>query len=173
MSDQAAIESILHEEREFPPPPEFSASAHIKSFEEYERIYNEAALDIPNFWAQQAESLDWFEKWHTALEWNEPFAKWFVGGKINISYNCLDRHLTTHRRDKKAFIWEGEPGEQRTLTYAELHRAVCRFANVLKKLGVETGDRVALYMPLVTELAISMLACTRIGATHTVIIGGF
>ncbi len=173
MSDQAAIESILHEEREFPPPREFSASAHIKSFEEYERIYNEAALDIPNFWAQQAESLDWFEKWHTALEWNEPFAKWFVGGKINISYNCLDRHLTTHRIDKKAFIWEGEPGEQRTLTFAELHRAVCRFANVLKKLGVETGDRVALYMPLVPELAIAMLACTRIGATHTVIFGGF
>jgi len=107
------------------------------------------------------------------LEWNEPFAKWFVGGKINISYNCLDRHLTTHRRDKIAFIWEGEPGEQRTLTYAELHREVCRFANVLKRLGVSTGDRVALYMPLVPELAMAMLACARIGATHTVIFGGF
>ena len=173
MSEKAAIESILHEDRVFPPPPEFSANAHIKSFEEYERIYNEAAKNVPAFWAKQAEELDWFEKWHSVLEWNEPFAKWFVGGKINISYNCLDRHLATHRRNKTAFIWEGEPGEGRTLTYAELHREVCRFANVLKKLGVETGDRVALYMPLVPELAIAMLACARIGATHTVIFGGF
>ena len=173
MSEPVAIESVLHEGRVFPPPPEFSASAHIKSFEEYERIYNEAEKDVPAFWAQQAESLDWFEKWNTVLEWNEPFAKWFVGGKINISHNCLDRHLITHRRDKIAFIWEGEPGEQRTLTYAELHAEVCRFANVLKKLGVMTGDRVALYMPLVPELAIAMLACARIGAPHTVIFGGF
>jgi len=173
MSETAAIESILNEDRVFPPPPEFSASAHIKSFEEYERIYNEALKNVPAFWAQQAEALDWFEKWDTILEWNEPFAKWFVGGKINISYNCLDRHLTTHRTNKTAFIWEGEPGERRTLTYAELHHDVCRFANVLKKLGVRTGDRVALYMPLVPELAIAMLACSRIGATHTVIFGGF
>jgi acetyl-CoA synthetase len=173
MSNRAAIESILNEDRVFYPSTEFSASAHIKSFEEYERIYNEAAKDVPTFWAQQAEALDWFEKWHTVLEWNEPFAKWFVGGKINISYNCLDRHLLTHRKDKLAFIWEGEPGEQRTFTYAELHREVCQFANVLKKLGIETGDRVALYMPLVPELAIAMLACTRIGAAHTVIFGGF
>jgi acetyl-CoA synthetase len=173
MTDQVAIESVLSEERVFPPSPEFSASAYIKSFEEYERIYNAAAVGVPAFWAQQAEALDWFEKWHTVLEWNEPFAKWFVGGKINISYNCLDRHLTTHRKEKTAFIWEGEPGEQRTLTYAELHREVCRFANVLKKLGIKTGDRVALYMPLVPELAIAMLACARIGATHTVIFGGF
>jgi acetyl-CoA synthetase len=173
MSNRAAIESILNEDRVFYPSTEFSASAHIKSLEEYERIYNEAAKDFPAFWAQQAEALDWFEKWHTVLEWNEPFAKWFVGGKINISYNCLDRHLLTHRKDKLAFIWEGEPGEQRTFTYAEVHREVCRFANVLKKLGIETGDRVALYMPLVPELAIAMLACTRIGAAHTVIFGGF
>ena len=173
MSESIAIESVLHEDRIFLPSPEFSASAHIKSFEEYERLYEEAAADVPAFWAKQAQALDWFEKWHTVLEWKEPFAKWFVGGKINISYNCLDRHLTTHRRDKTAFIWEGEPGEQRTLTYAELHREACRFANVLKKLGVATGDRVALYMPLVPELAIAMLACARIGATHTVIFGGF
>ena len=173
MSERVEIESVLHEERVFRPSPEFSASAHIKSFEEYEKLYEEAAADVPAFWAKQAEALDWFEKWDTVLEWNEPFAKWFVGGKINISYNCLDRHLTTHRRDKIAFIWEGEPGEQRTLTYAELHREVCRFANVLKRLGVSTGDRVALYMPLVPELAIAMLACARIGATHTVIFGGF
>jgi acetyl-CoA synthetase len=173
MTEQAAIESVLNEERVFPPPPDFSANAQIGSFEEYERIYEEAAKDVPAFWAKQADALDWFAKWHTVLEWKEPFAKWFVGGKINISYNCLDRHLSTERKNKTAFIWEGEPGEQRTLTYAELHREVCRFANVLKKLGVETGDRVALYMPLVPELAIAMLACSRIGAPHTVIFGGF
>lgn len=173
MSDQVAIESVLNEERVFPPPPEFAANAHIKSFEEYERLYSQAAADVPAFWEKQAESLDWFEKWHTVLEWNLPRAKWFVGGKINISHNCLDRHLTTWRKNKAAFIWEGEPGEQRTLTYLQLHREVCRFANVLKKLGIATGDRVALYMPLVPELAIAMLACARIGATHTVIFGGF
>jgi acetyl-CoA synthetase len=173
MPEPAAIESILNENRVFPPPADFAASAHIKSFDEYERLYAEAAADVPAFWAKQAEALDWFKKWDTVLEWNEPFAKWFVGGKINISYNCLDRHLTTWRKNKAAFIWEGEPGEQRTLTYLQLHREVCRFANVLKGLGVTTGDRVALYMPLVPELAIAMLACTRIGATHTVIFGGF
>jgi acetyl-CoA synthetase len=173
MPEQIAIESVLSEDRVFPPPVRFAANAHIKSFEEYERLYAEAAADVPAFWAKQAEELHWFKKWDTVLEWNEPFAKWFGGGKINISYNCLDRHLATHRRDKAAFIWEGEPGEQRTLTYAELHAEVCRFANVLKRLGVETGDRVALYMPLVPELAIAMLACARIGAPHTVIFGGF
>ena len=173
MSESAAIESVLNEDRVFPPPPEFAAKAHIKSFEEYEKLYDEAAEDVPAFWAKQAESLDWFRKWDTVLEWNEPFAKWFVGGKINISYNCLDRHITTWRKNKAAFIWEGEPGEQRTLTYFQLHREVCRFANVLKKLGVRTGDRVALYMPLIPELAIAMLACARLGATHTVIFGGF
>ena len=172
MSDSTAIESVLTETRVFPPPTDFAANAHIKSFAEYELLYEEAAADVPAFWAKQAESLDWFKKWDTVLEWNLPHAKWFVGGKTNISYNCLDRHLTT-RGNKTAFIWEGEPGEQRTLTYSELHAEVCKFANVLKKLGVETGDRVALYMPLVPELAIAMLACARIGATHTVIFGGF
>src|SRR5688572_29208255 len=149
MSDASSIESILHASRMFTPSKEFSASAHIKSFEEYEKLYDEAAKDPAAFWAKQAESLDLFKKWDTILEWNEPFAKWFVGGKLNISYNCLDRHLNTERRNKTAFIWEGEPGEQRRLTYAELHREVCRFANVMKSLGVVTGDRVALYMPLV------------------------
>ena len=173
MSELDAIESVLSEDRIFPPPPEFSAKANVKSFEEYEKLYDEAAKDVPAFWAKQAESLDWFEKWHTVLEWNEPFAKWFVGGKINISHNCLDRHLTTWRKNKAAFIWEGEPGEVRTLTYQQLHAEVCRFANVLKKTRVKAGDRVALYMPLVPELAIAMLACARIGATHTVIFGGF
>ncbi len=173
MSDPSTIESILNEKRMFPPPPEFAKNAHIRSFDEYEKLYAEAEADPAAFWAKQAESLDWFRKWDSVLEWNEPFAKWFVGGKINISHNCLDRHLTTNRRDKTAFIWEGEPGEKRTLTYSELHREVCRFANVLKKLDVAKGDRVAIYMPLVPELAVAMLACARIGATHTVIFGGF
>ena len=169
----SAIESVLNESRVFPPPPEFAKNAWIKSFDEYERIYNEAAADPVAFWETQAKDLDWIEGWSKGLEWNEPFAKWFVGGKINASYNCLDRHLSTERRDKIAFLWEGEPGEQRTLTYQQLHAEVCRFANALKKLGIETGDRIALYMPLVPELAIAMLACARLGAPHTVIFGGF
>ena len=136
-------------------------------------MYAEAAADPQAFWAKQAEDLHWFKKWDTVLEWNEPFAKWFVGGKLNISYNCLDRHLDTWRKNKAAIIWEGEPGEIKTITYLQLHQEVCRFANVLKKLGVKTGDRVALYMPLVPALSIAMLACARIGATHTVIFGGF
>ncbi len=173
MSDSTGIESILHESRMFPPPKEFSEAAHVKSFEEYEKLYAEAAADPEAFWAKRAEDIHWFKKWETVLEWNEPFAKWFVGGKLNISYNCLDRHLETTRRDKTAIIWEGEPGETRNLTYFELHAEVSKFANVLKKLGVEIGDRVALYMPLIPELAIAMLACARIGATHTVIFGGF
>lgn len=173
MSETSAIESVLNEERVFPPPSEFSANAHIKSFEEYEELYNEAAKDPAAFWAKQAESLDWFKKWDTILEWNEPFAKWFIGGKLNVAYNCLDRHLTTSRKNKAAIIWEGEPGEIKTITYLQLHQEVCRFANVLKSLGVVKGDRVALYMPLIPALAVAMLACARIGATHTVIFGGF
>ncbi|HQU91735.1 MAG TPA: acetate--CoA ligase [Pyrinomonadaceae bacterium] len=173
MSESNAIESVLSEERVFPPPAEFSATAHIKSFDEYERIYDQAAKDPAAFWAEQAESLDWFKKWDTVLEWNEPFAKWFVGGKLNVSYNCLDRHLTTSRKNKAAIIWEGEPGEIKTITYLQLHQEVSRFANVLKSLDVKTGDRVALYMPLIPALAVAMLACARIGATHTVIFGGF
>jgi acetyl-CoA synthetase len=172
-TETTGIESILSESRVFPPPKEFSELAHIKSFDEYERIYAEAAEDPEAFWASAAENLHWFKKWDTVLKWNEPHAKWFVGGKINVSYNCLDSHLETWRRNKAAIIWEGEPGEVRTLTYQQLHSEVCKFANVLKKVGVETGDRVALYMPLVPELAIAMLACARIGATHTVIFGGF
>ncbi|MGI8640361.1 MAG: acetate--CoA ligase [Pyrinomonadaceae bacterium] len=168
-----AIESTLQETRVFPPPPEFAANAHIKSFEEYERIYAEAEKDPEAFWASAAENLHWFKKWDTVLKWNEPHAEWFVGGKINAAYNCLDRHLETWRKNKAAIIWEGEPGEVRTLTYQQLHRQVSKFANVMKKSGIKTGDRVALYMPLIPELAIAMLACARIGATHTVIFGGF
>jgi acetyl-CoA synthetase len=167
------IESVMHEERVFPPPEEFSKNAHIKSMEEYERLCAEAARDPEAYWARMAEELDWFKKWDTVLKWEPPHAEWFVGGRLNVSYNCLDRHLKTHRRNKAAIIWEGEPGDQRTLTYQQLHREVCRFANVLKGAGVETGDRVALYMPLIPELAIAMLACTRIGATHSIVFGGF
>jgi acetyl-CoA synthetase len=167
------IESILHEDRVFPPPLEFAARAHIKSMEELERLRAEASANPEAFWARMAEELHWFRKWDKVLEWQPPHAQWFVGGKLNISHNCLDRHLKTWRRNKAALIWEGEPGEQRTLTYQQLHSEVCRFANVLKRAGVEKGDRVALYLPLIPELAISMLACARIGATHSVIFGGF
>ncbi|MDX6446054.1 MAG: acetyl-CoA synthetase [Blastocatellia bacterium] len=168
------IESFQHEDRVFPPPTEFAAKAHIKSESELEALRAEASADPEAFWARLAEGeLDWFKTWDTVLKWDPPHAQWFVGGKINISYNCLDRHLATWRRNKAALIWEGEPGDTRTLTYQQLHREVCRFANVLKHVGVEKGDRVALYMPLIPELAISMLACARIGATHSVVFGGF
>ena len=172
-TNPTTIESILSEERIFPPSEEFSANAHIKSFAEYENMYKAAAENPEEFWASAAESLHWFRKWDTILEWNEPHAKWFVGGKINIAYNCLDRHLEGWRKNKAAIIWEGEPGEIRTITYGQLHSEVCKFANVLKKLNIKSGDRVALYMPLVPELAIAMLACARIGAIHSVIFGGF
>ena len=176
MSDQSQnnIESVLDEQRIFLPPKEFAENAHLKSFEEYEEIYEQAEKNPEEFWASAAESLHWFKGWDTILEWNEPHAKWFVGGTTNVSYNCLDRHLETWRKNKAAFIWEGEPdGEIRTITYQQLHTEVCKFANVLKKLNIGKGDRVALYMPLVPELAIAMLACARIGAIHSVIFGGF
>lgn len=172
MADKPTIESVLTEERTFPPSAEFAANAFVKSFEEYEKMYSEAEADLPAFWAKQAEALDWFAPWEKVLEWEPPHAKWFTGGKINASYNCLDRHLETNG-DKTAIIWEGEPGEERRLSYRELHSEVSKFANVLKGLGVEKGDRVAVYMPLVPELAIAILACSRIGAPHTVIFGGF
>ncbi len=168
------IESILHENRQFLPPAAFSQQAHIKTLEEYEQLYERAAADPQKFWADLAQKeLHWFEKWHTVLDWQPPFAKWFVGGKINVSYNCLDRHLTTWRKNKAALIWEGEPGDSRTLTYAQLHREVCQFANVLKSLGAKKGDVIGIYMPMIPEAAIAMLACARIGAAHTVVFGGF
>ena len=171
---QPTIESILQEKRLFPPAAEFSRQAHIKSLEDYQQLYEKAKADPQKFWADLAETeLHWFGKWDTVLDWQPPFAKWFVGGKINISYNCLDRHLTTWRRNKAALIWEGEPGDSRTLTYAQLHREVCQFANVLKQLGVQKGDRVGIYMPMIPEVAIAMLACARIGAAHSVVFGGF
>lgn len=173
MTEQT-IESILHEERVFAPPSEFAEQAHIKNFDAYRQLYEKAKADPEGFWAELAEQeLDWFEKWDTVLDWQPPFAKWFVGGKLNISYNCLDRHLTTWRRNKAAIIWEGEPGDSRTLTYAQLHREVCQAANMLKGLGVQKGDVVGIYMPMIPEAAIAMLACARIGAPHTVVFGGF
>jgi len=167
------IDSILDEQRVFPPPRSFSEAAHIKSMEELDRLRNEASTDPEGFWGRMAEELHWFKKWDKVLNWDAPHAQWFVGGKTNLSYNCLDRHLTTWRRNKAALIWEGEPGDQRTLTYQQLHSEVCKFANVLKRAGIQKGDRVALYLPLIPELAIAMLACARIGATHSVIFGGF
>ena len=174
MAATSNIESVLHEERLFHPPESFRASARINSMDELERLRAEAHDAPEAFWARMAdEELRWFKRWDTVLEWEEPHARWFAGGKLNISDNCLDRHLQTWRRNKAALIWEGEPGEQRTLTYNQLHAEVCRFSNALKRMGIEAGDRVALYMPLVPELAIAMLACARIGATHSVIFGGF
>lgn len=168
----ANIDSILKEERVFTPPDDFVRSARV-SVDEYKRLCAEASDSPETFWARMAEELVWFKKWDAVLNWKLPHAEWFVGGKLNIAYNCLDRHLMTWRRNKAAIIWEGEPGDKRTLTYQQLHTEVCRFANVLKQLGVKAGDRVALYMPLVPELAISMLACARLGATHSVVFGGF
>jgi acetyl-CoA synthetase len=170
---QVDIESVLKEARVFPPAADFSAKAHIKSFQDYEKLYKQAEDDPEGFWAGVAQELYWFKPWEKVLEWDLPFAKWFVGGKTNISYNCLDRHLTTARKNKAAIIWEGEPGDERVLTYQGLHREVCKFANVLKSLGVKAGDRVAIYMPMVPELPIAMLACARIGATHSIVFGGF
>ncbi|NEQ98326.1 MAG: acetate--CoA ligase [Cyanothece sp. SIO2G6] len=168
------IESVLHEDRVFEPPTEFASKARIKSLDEYNQLYEKAKANPEQFWAELAESeLHWFKKWDTVLDWQPPFAKWFVGGKINISYNCLDRHLSTERRDKTALIWEGEPGDSCTFTYAELHAEVCQFANALKQLGVGKGDVVGIYMPMIPEAAIALLACARIGAPHTVVFGGF
>jgi acetyl-CoA synthetase len=168
------IESTLQEERLFPPPSEFSQQAYIRSLKEYEQLYSRAAANPEKFWAELAEQeLHWFQKWEKVLDWQPPDAKWFVGGKLNISYNCLDRHLTTWRRNKAAIIWEGEPGDSRTITYGELHREVCQFANAMKQLGVQKGDCVGIYMPMIPEAAIAMLACARIGAVHNVVFGGF
>ena len=175
MSSEAShnIESHLIENRVFPPPAAFAQQAHVGSLAEYERMYRESIDDPDKFWAREAEELLWQEKWDTVLEWNCPDAKWFVGGKLNVSENCLDRHLSGPRRDKVAIDFEGEPGDRRTLTYAQLHTEVCRFANVLRAQGVGPGDRVLIYLPHVPEAVISMLACARIGAVHSVVFGGF
>ncbi|HEY2376859.1 MAG TPA: acetate--CoA ligase [Gemmatimonadaceae bacterium] len=163
------IDVLLQENRKFAPSEEFRRGAQLSD----PSIYEKAAHDPEAYWAKAAESLTWFQRWNKVLEWNPPRAKWFLGGKINVSYNCIDRHIDTPRRNKAALVWEGEPGDRRTLTYWDLYVEVQKFANVLKKLGVRRGDRVAIYMPLVPEAAIAMLACTRIGAIHSVVFGGF
>src|SRR5271155_501016 len=170
---QVNIDSTLDEQRTFPPPPEFSKKAHIKSLAEYEALYKESIEHPERFWSRAADELHWFKRWDKVLEWKAPWAKWFLGGEINLSYNCLDRHVKTARKNKAALIWESEPGEVRTLTYQQLHSEVQKFANVLKSLGIKKGDRVAIYMGMCPALPIAMLACARIGAPHTIIFGGF
>ena len=173
--DKKTITSMLDERREFKPPADFVKNAYIKSMDEYEGIYKKSEDDFEGFWAEQAEeNLHWFKKWDKVLEWEPPFAKWFIGGKLNIAYNCLDRHLENGRADKPAIIWEGEPeGDAKKYTFKELHSEVCKFANVLKKHGIKKGDRVCIYLPMIPELAIAMLACVRIGAIHSIVFGGF
>lgn len=168
-----SIESLLKENRVFPPDEEFSEHAHIRSLDQYRALYDKSIQDPEGFWGEMAQALHWFAPPQRVLEEDAPHARWFVGGTTNLSYNCLDRHLPTLRRNKAAILWEAESGETRILTYHQLHREVCRFANVLRKLGVRAGDRVAIYMGMVPEAAIAMLACARIGAVHTVIFGGF
>jgi len=166
--DPAALDALLTENRLFAPPPDFAAAAVVPD----DSIYDEAEV-YEDFWAGWAEELEWFRKWDTVLEWHPPHARWFVGGKLNVCHNCVDRHLDGPRRDKPALVWEGEPGDRRTFTYAELAEEVAIFANVLKGLGVKKGDRVAIYLPMVPEAAFAMLACARIGAAHSVVFGGF
>ncbi|MBI4056480.1 MAG: acetate--CoA ligase [Elusimicrobia bacterium] len=167
------ITTLLKENRLFHPPIAFKKAAHISGFSTLQKLKKTGQKNPELFWAQQAKNLKWIKPFKKTLVWNPPFAQWFLGGKINVSENCLDRHLTTFRKNKAAILWEGEPGDTRTLTYAELHREVCRFANVLKSLGISKGDRVSIYLPMIPELPIAMLACARIGATHSVIFGGF
>jgi acetyl-CoA synthetase len=168
-SESGSLEALLDENRRFAPPEAFRAAANFKDDSAYER----ASSDREAYWASWAERLDWFEPWHTVLEWKPPYAKWFLGGKLNVSHNCLDRHVRAGKADRLALIWEGEPGDTRTYTYAELLAEVGRFANALKGLGVGKGDRVTIYLPMIPEAVVAMLACTRIGAVHSVVFGGF
>ena len=164
------IDALLQEERSFPPPADFAANANMSDPD----IYAKAAADPEGFWAGLAGELDWFQKWDTVLDWSgAPFAKWFIGGKLNVSYNCIDRHVKNGRRNKAAIVWEGEPGDWKVYTYGDLLREVCQFANGLKSLGIRKGDRVTIYLPMTPELPIAMLACARIGAPHSVVFGGF
>jgi len=169
LMQEKAIESLLSEDRRFPPDPGFTSKAVARD----PNVYEEASTDPLAWWAARAQELSWFEPWTDILEWDLPFAKWFVGGKLNVSVNCLDRHVEAGGGDKVAYYFEGEPGDTRTITYEQLLEDVCRFANGLKALGVNKGDRVAVYMPMIPELPIAMLACARIGAIHSVVFGGF
>jgi len=168
MTDTMRLDTLLEESRSFPPSDAFRRAAHASS----DAIYDQGK-ERERFWASFAAELSWFKKWDRVLDWKPPHAQWFIGGKLNASVNCLDRHIGTARRNKAALLWEGEPGDRRTLTYWELYREVNKFASVLKQLGVKRGDRVAIYMPMVPEVAIAMLACARIGAPHSVVFGGF
>src|SRR6478609_1662474 len=167
------IESHLIEKRVFKPGKDFAKRARIKSLEQYRRMYRESINRPDKFWGREAGELVWQKRWKTVLKWKAPFAQWFVGGKLNFSENCLDRHLSGPKRNKVAILWEGEPGDKRALTYQQLHRDVCRFANVLKRNKIRKGDRVIIYMPAIPETAIAMLACARIGVIHSVVFGGF
>ena len=167
--DAGTLDALLTENRRFSPSEDFRTRAVVSDLEIYER----ARTDRESYWVEWAEQLDWFRRWDSVLEWQPPHAKWFVGGKLNVAYNCLDRHLNSSRSDQAALIWEGEPGDTKTYTYAQLHDAVCRFSNALKNLGVTRGDRVTIYLPMIPEAAIAMLACVRIGAIHSVVFGGF
>jgi len=165
-----AIEALLEERRTFPPSESFVQNALVND----QSLYEQATSDRLAFWAEQARQLDWFEPWEQVLDWSEaPFAQWFVGGQLNVSYNCLDRHVNAGRGDRVAYHWEGEPGDTRSVTYAALLDEVCRVANAMASLGVSRGDRVAIYMPMILELPVAMLACARIGAVHSVVFGGF
>ena len=163
------LDTLLTERRTFPPPATFRRAAHVHS----KTVYHESTRSRLRFWAQQARQLEWFEPWKKTLEWKPPHAKWFIGGKLNASVNCLDRHIRTATRNKVALLWEGEPGDRRAITYWELYREVNRFANALKALGVRRGDRVAIYLPMIPEAVVTMLACARLGAPHSVVFGGF
>jgi acetyl-CoA synthetase len=173
--EEKTITSMMAENRVFKPSPEVSKQAYIKSFEEYQKIYKESEKDPEAFWANLATQLDWYKKWDKVLveDFKEGKHEWFVGGKINVTYNCIDRHLKTWRKNKAALVWEGDIGDSKTLTYGELYYHVCKFANVLKKHGVKKGDRVSIYLPMILELPIAMLACARIGAIHSIVFGGF
>ena len=160
-TSQPNIDSTLNENRVFECSNEFRSHAHIRSMEEYERLYKEAETDPEKFWGEIASQLHWFKPWDQVLDWKCPWSKWFSGGQMNLSYNCLDRHVASHRRNKAAIIWEGEPGEVVTLTYQQLLIEVCKFANVLKSLGIQKGDRIAIYMGMCPALPIAMLACAR------------
>ena len=169
----SSIESVLTETRSFAPPKEFAAAARVGSMADYEKLYRRADEDPDGFWADIAGELAWDKRWNRVLDWKLPDAKWFVGGRLNASASCLDRHVTTWRKNKAALIWEGEPGDTRVLTYGQLHREVCKTASALVELGVRAGDFVAIYLPMIPEAAIAMLACARLGAPHTVVFGGF
>nr|MDQ2900629.1 AMP-binding protein [Acidobacteriota bacterium] len=167
----------MPEERTYPPSPEFVKRAHVQGMDAYRELRERAAQDPATFWGDLAErEMFWFEKWSSVLDWQPPLARWFVGGKTNVSYNCIDRHLDTPRKNKVAILWEGEQSgerDQRMISYQELHRLVCRFANVLKSRGLKAGDRAIVYMPMIPELPVALLACARLGIVHSVVFGGF